>query len=71
MNLRQEARFYHTRIEKKLHISTTTKYYYAYIENHSYDDIVPETIKAKQNPIQGQSTNYFIAMVKAQVDQQF
>ena len=28
-----------------------TKYYYAYIENHSYDDIVPETIKkSKQNP---------------------
>ena len=28
-----------------------TKYYYAYIENHSYDDIVPETIK-KWNRIQ-------------------
>ena len=59
MKLSRKQDFIHTSVLKS-HISTTTittttttkyYYYYAYIENHSYDDIVPETIKkSKQNP---------------------
>ena len=50
MKLSRKQDFIHTSVLKS-HISTTTittttkYYYYAYIENHSYDDIVPRNNK--------------------------